>query len=285
MSGDLSDFAETERVAERVLAESLDPCAAFRLGRAIEPVQDADNDEDEVQFVGSSNATVLPHFSFDCAEGGCRKCFCYVCDVSARDCDAWRGDHELATKGAAWDARRVAARTARRGAAAEAAPMRAFDARVPRRAARSGDCGCGDCVRLRDWAAGDDGDLELRCDDGWRGRRHVMDEVDARYGHALAYTVRTAGGAPTLVVTRLAAAPKAPRPQAPRAKRAPRPAMPDFALSARSRAVAGLEPLRRAEAVAPSRRSPTPPPPARNSKRKPAGALDRLGDILKRAKR
>ena len=264
---------DSEAAAAAVLA---DPCAAFRAGvdQGLGAADNGDDDDDdEVVFIGSSGGgggATLPHFSFSCADGGCEKCYCFVCDAPRRECGSWAGDHANAVNDADW----LGKRTARRLGRGPAAPsVRRFDARsdgtrIPRRAPGVGarvdvgrGCACASCVAIRVWAAAPDANepefAPPALPGGWRGRQHLMDELDSRHSASLTYRVTTAGGEPAVVVSRLLA--RAPPPPGGAAAPARRPAArkpaaaaskTGFALSARSRAAVGLAPLRAAKPAA-----------------------------------
>ena len=111
-----------------------------------------------------------------------------------------------------------------------------------------GRCACASCAAIAKFASypacSVSAPPELIIDgETWRARQHVMDALDARYGGILVYAVRTEKE-------------KAPAP--PKRARARGPPPPPretrrggFAISARSRTAAGLEPL---VALAPTRR-------------------------------
>ena len=75
-------------------------------------MQDDDDDDDEVVFVGFSSP-VLPHTREHCPEyifnrsdivcsnniRKCDKCYCYICDISASECKAWRSHCNASAKG------------------------------------------------------------------------------------------------------------------------------------------------------------------------------------------
>ena len=109
-SGSSSRKMDDEDAAAMVLA---DPCAAFAVGMEVEPLFEKE-EEEEVEFVGSTSGTKLPHFSQDCTEGGsCELCYCYVCDAPCRECISWVGDHaHAAADGGKWDALRKSRREA-----------------------------------------------------------------------------------------------------------------------------------------------------------------------------
>ncbi|KAL3804869.1 hypothetical protein HJC23_006641 [Cyclotella cryptica] len=70
--------------------------------------RDNQNDDDDLQIVGSTNCTILPHNRQDCIHPNsrfvaedkpeadrrdnakfCKLCYCYVCDKPARECEEW----------------------------------------------------------------------------------------------------------------------------------------------------------------------------------------------------
>ena len=130
-----------------------------------------------------------------------------------------------------------------------------------------GRCACASCAAIAKFAAypacSVSAPPELIIDgETWRARQHVMDVLDARYGGILVYAVRTEKEkAPCVVIKRGGrgrSPPPAPAPAPPKRARARGPPPPPretrrggFAISARSRTAAGLEPL---VALAPTRR-------------------------------
>ena len=131
-----------------------------------------------------------------------------------------------------------------------------------------GRCACASCAAIAKFAAypacSVSAPPELIIDgETWRARQHVMDALDARYGGILVYAVRTEKEkAPCVVIKRGGRARSpvpAPAPAPPKRARARGPPPPPreatrrggFAISARSRTAAGLEPL---VALAPTRR-------------------------------
>ena len=131
-----------------------------------------------------------------------------------------------------------------------------------------GRCACASCAAIAKFAAypacSVSAPPELIIDgETWRARQHVMDALDARYGGILVYAVRTEQGKqPCVVIKRGGRARSpvpAPAPAPPKRARARGPPPPPreatrrggFAISARSRTAAGLEPL---VALAPTRR-------------------------------
>ena len=134
--------------------------------------------------------------------------------------------------------------------------------------ATGGRCACASCAAIAKFASypacSVSAPPELIIDgETWRARQHVMDVLDARYGGILVYAVRTEKEkAPCVVIKRGGrgrSPPPAPAPAPPKRARARGPPPPPreatrrggFAISARSRTAAGLEPL---VALAPTRR-------------------------------
>jgi len=134
-----------------------------------------------------------------------------------------------------------------------------------------GRCACASCAAIAKFASypacSVSAPPELIIDgETWRARQHVMDALDARYGGILVYAVRTEKEkAPCVVIKRGGrgrSPPPAPAPAPPKRARARGPPPPPreatrrggFAISARSRNAAGLEPL---VALAPTRRGGT----------------------------
>ena len=85
--------------------------------------------DDELEVVSVTRADPLPHIRADCASKPykptdnvkigpfmknaeyCEKCFCYICDKPAKECENWAKDREphcnANSKEACWKARRM----------------------------------------------------------------------------------------------------------------------------------------------------------------------------------